>query len=125
VLAVAGLKRLGFASWPGLEFRPFTFDQMVPAVGQGAIAVQCREGDVLQFATTFDAATQRTVSLERAFQRKLGAGCQLAFAAHATPDTLYFFHEQTGPRSLPLLPGDFTAPLEIAARVLKDFGLKF
>jgi hydroxymethylbilane synthase len=124
VLAVAGLKRLGFASWPGLEFRPFTFDQMVPAVGQGAIAVQCREAEALQFATVFDAATLRMVSLERAFQRKLGAGCQLAFAAHATADKLYFFHEQTGPRILPLAPGDFTAPFETAARVLKQFGFK-
>jgi hydroxymethylbilane synthase len=98
---------------------------MVPAVGQGAIAVQCREADAPQFAAAFDATTQRMVSLERAFQRKLGAGCQLAFAAHATADTLYFFHEQTGPRSLPLAPGDFAAPLETTARVLKDFGLKF
>ena len=124
VLAVAGLKRLGFASWPGLEFRPFTFDQMVPAVGQGAIAVQCREADAPQFAPAFDAATQRMVSLERAFQRKLGAGCQLAFAAHATADTLYFFHEQTGPRRLALAPADFTAPLETATRVLKQFGFE-
>ena len=125
VLAVAGLKRLGFASWPGLEFRPLAFDQMVPAVGQGAIAVQCREADAPQFAAAFDATTQRMVSLERAFQRKLGAGCQLAFAAHATADKLYFFHEQTGPRSLPLAPGDFAEPLETATRVLKHFGLKF
>jgi dTDP-4-amino-4,6-dideoxygalactose transaminase len=89
-----------------------------------AIAVQCREADALRFAAVFDAATQRMVSLERAFQRKLGAGCQLAFAAHATADTLYFFHEQTGPRGLPLAPGDFAVPLETAARVLKQFGFK-
>jgi hydroxymethylbilane synthase len=124
VLAVAGLKRLGFTGWPGLEFRPFTFDQMVPAVGQGAIAVQCREADAPQFAVAFDAATQRMVSLERAFQRKLGAGCQLAFAAHAVAGTLHFFHEETGPRSLPLSPDDFTAPLETATRMLKQFGFK-
>jgi hydroxymethylbilane synthase len=124
VLAVAGLKRLGFTGWPGLEFRPLAFDQMVPAVGQGAIAVQGREADAPRFAAVFDAATQRTVSLERAFQRKLGAGCQLAFAAHVTAVMLYFFHEETGPRSLPLAPDDFTAPLETAARVLKHFGFK-
>jgi hydroxymethylbilane synthase len=124
VLAVAGLNRLGLTSWPGLELRPLAFDQMVPAVGQGAIAVQCREADVPRFAAAFDAATRRMVSLERAFQRKLGAGCQLAFAAHAVADKLYFFHEETGPRSRPLAPGDFTAPLETAARVLKQFGFK-
>ncbi|HXA14214.1 MAG TPA: hydroxymethylbilane synthase [Opitutaceae bacterium] len=124
VLAVAGLKRLGFTAWPGLEFRPLAFDQMVPAVGQGAIAVQCREADAPRFAAIFDAATQRMVSLERAFQRKLGAGCQLAFAAHAVDDALYFFHEETGLRSLPLAPGDFTAPGETATRILKQFGFK-
>jgi hydroxymethylbilane synthase len=125
VLAVAGLKRLGLATWPGLEFRPFEFDQMVPAVGQGAIAVQCREADAPRFAETFDSATRRAVSLERAFQQRLGAGCQLAFAAHVTTTTLYFFHEKTGPRSLSLTPDDFTAPLETAARTLKKFGFEF
>ena len=45
ILAAAGLARLGFTSWPGVEFRPFTFDQMVPAVGQGAIGIQCRAAD--------------------------------------------------------------------------------
>ncbi len=56
---------------------------------------------------------------ERAFQRKLGAGCQLAFAAHAVVDTLCFFHDETGLRSLPLAPDDFTAPAETATRILK------
>ena len=44
-LAAAGLARLGIAAWPGLEFLPYEFAQMVPAVGQGAIAVQCRAAD--------------------------------------------------------------------------------
>lgn len=124
VLAAAGLKRLGIASWPGLEFRPLDFGRMAPAVGQGAIAVQCREADAADFAGVFDAATQRAVSLERAFQQKLGAGCQLAFAAHATADRLYFFHEQTGPRALPLTAGDFAAPVETAVRILRSFGFQ-
>src|SRR5581483_1230312 len=71
VLAAAGLNRLGITSWPGLEFRPFGFTHMVPAVGQGALAVQCRAADAAGFASIFDADTERTVSLERAFQQKL------------------------------------------------------
>ena len=59
VLAAAGMKRLGITGWPGLEFRPLDFDQMVPAVGQGAIAIQCRTADVARFAPVFDAATAR------------------------------------------------------------------
>ena len=123
VLAAAGLKRLGIAAWAGLEFHPLDFDRMAPAVGQGAIAVQCREADTADFAGVFDAATQRAVSLERAFQRKLGAGCQLAFAAHVAAETLYFFHEKTGLRTFPLSATDFDKPMETAARILKSLGL--
>ena len=54
ILAAAGLKRLGIASWPGLEFQPIAYDRMVPAVGQGAIAVQCRSADEGGYAGIFD-----------------------------------------------------------------------
>ena len=40
VLAAAGLKRLGIESFPGLGFKPFEVDDMVPAPGQAAIALQ-------------------------------------------------------------------------------------
>jgi hydroxymethylbilane synthase len=123
ILAAAGLKRLGIDTWPGVDFLPLAFDQMAPAVGQGAIAVQCRENDAAKFAAVFDAPTMRSVTLERAFQNALGGGCHTAFAAHVTADTLYIYHEDTGPRSHPLSAADFAAPAETAARVLKDLGL--
>lgn len=122
VLAAAGLNRLGIAGWPGLVFRPLNFEESVPAVGQGAIAVQCRSGDEAKFAQALDAATARAVNVERAFQRALGAGCQIAFAAHVAGERLYFFHEQTGARSLSLTAADFARPTEAAARMLKEFG---
>ncbi len=124
VLAAAGMKRLGIAGWPGLEFRPLDFDQMVPAVGQGAIAIQCRTADVARFAPIFDAATARGLGLERALQTALGGGCHTAFGAHAAGDRLYFFHEQTGPRVLPLVPADLDAPDPAARRILQALGLK-
>jgi hydroxymethylbilane synthase len=123
VLAAAGLRRLGIASWPGVGFQPLAFDQMVPAVGQGAIAVQCRAADVMHFAPALDAATARQVGLERALQGRLGGGCQLAFAAHATADTLYVFHETTGRRCVPLTPEDFDRPALAVERILKALGL--
>ena len=123
VLAAAGMKRLGIETWPGVEFAPLDFDQMVPAVGQGAIAVQCRETDAAKFAAVFDAPTMRAVTLERAFQTALGGGCHTAFAAHAHGDTLYLFHENIGLHSVPLTAEDFAAPVETAARVLRQFGL--
>ena len=124
VLAAAGMKRLGIKGWPGLEFRPLYFTQMVPAVGQGAIAIQCRAGDTARFATAFDAPTARGLGLERALQNALGGGCHTAFGAHAAGDTLHFFHEQTGLRSLPISPADLDDPVPAAARFLKLRGLK-
>lgn len=123
VLAAAGLARLGIGTWPGLTFVTLEYTQMVPAVGQGAIAVQCRVADAAKYATIFDAPTARAVNLERAFQLALGGGCQTALGVHATADALYFFHENIGVRSLPLSTDDFNAPAATAARVLKQLGL--
>ena len=123
VLAAAGLARLGIGTWPGLTFVTLEYTQMVPAVGQGAIAVQCRVADAAKYATTFDAPTARAVNLERAFQSALGGGCQTALGVQATADALYFFHENIGVRSLPLSTDDFNAPAATAARVLKQLGL--
>jgi hydroxymethylbilane synthase len=124
ILAAAGLKRLGIETWPGTEFAPLAFDQMVPAVGQGAIAVQCRDADAAKFTAVFDAATARAVTLERAFQTALGGGCHTAFAAHATADTLYLFHENSGLKSFTLTAADLAAPVDTAARILQQLGLK-
>jgi hydroxymethylbilane synthase len=123
ILAAAGLKRLGIETWPGTEFAPLAFDHMVPAVGQGAIAVQCREADAAKFAAVFDAPTARSVTLERAFQSALGGGCHTAFAAHVTTDMLYLFHESVGLRSVRLTPEELSAPVATAARILRDLGL--
>jgi len=124
ILAAAGLKRLGIETWPGVEFAPLDFGQMVPAVGQGAIAVQCRETDAAKFAAIFDAATMRAVTMERAFQQALGGGCHTAFAAHVAGDLLYVFHEDGGPRQTSLTPADFATPVETAARLLREWGLR-
>ena len=123
ILAAAGMKRLGITSWPGLRFTPLAHTEMVPAVGQGAIAIQCRVADAARFAPYFDAATARAVVVERAFQNQLGGGCHTAFGAHATPDTLYFFHEKTGRRALPLTEADYAAPEATAKRLLKELQL--
>jgi len=123
ILAAAGLARLGISSWPGVELRPIGFGQMVPAVGQGAIALQCRSGDEAQFAGALDAATARSLGLERAIQAALGAGCHTALGVHAAPGTLYLFHEDTGLRTLPVAGGDLDSPAEAAKRILGALGL--
>jgi hydroxymethylbilane synthase len=122
MLAAAGLKRLGIAGWPGLTFHALGFENMVPAVGQAAVAVQCRQADVARLAGVFDSITHERVTLERAFQRLLGGGCQTAFAAHVTADTLFFFHHEVGLRSLPLSADDLAQPESFARATLRHFG---
>ena len=123
ILAAAGLKRLGIANWPGVEFHALGLESMIPAVGQGAIAVQCRAADAGRFAGLFDDGTGRNVGLERAFQAALGGGCHTAFAAHASADVLHLFHEAVGKRSLPIGGAELADPDAAAARILSGLGL--
>jgi hydroxymethylbilane synthase len=83
VLAGAGVVRLGFqdeiTQWLLLE-------SMLPAPGQGALAIQCRAGDsqTLSLVSVLDhAATRRLVTAERNFLAGLGGGCSLPVAAYA------------------------------------------
>jgi hydroxymethylbilane synthase len=84
VLAAAGVHRLGLRE---RITGYFTFDQMCPAVGQGALAIEIRQGDAaLAYAVAplDDPATHFAVRAERAMLRRLGGGCQVPIAAHAS-----------------------------------------
>ena len=96
----------------------------MPAVGQGALAIQCRTADEGRFAGILDGPTARVVGLERAIQTALGGGCHTALGAYAAADTLYFFHEAVGLRTTPIGDGDYASPAEAADRILRRFGLR-
>ncbi len=96
LLAMAGLKRLGITEWPGLVFRPLDIGEMVPAVGQAAIAIQCRAGEESRWSGLFDEPTRLAVTVERAFLAALGGGCHTAFGAHFHDGGLTVFHESSG-----------------------------
>lgn len=84
VMAAAGLIRLGLE---GVIRDWFSIEQILPAPGQGALAVQCRAGDdaVLEILTPVDAEeTCRSVMAERAFLSRLGGGCSLPVGAYAS-----------------------------------------
>lgn len=83
ILAGAGLTRLGLeknvTEWLSL-------DVMLPAPGQGALAVQCRADDqttLSLLAALDDESTRKAVTAERAFLSGLGGGCAVPVAAHA------------------------------------------
>lgn len=100
ILASAGLRRLGISEWEGLEFESLSLNQMIPAVGQGAIALQCREGEEGRFVALTDPETDQAVRIEREFLAMVEGGCQTAFAAHFVDNALLAFHEDAGRFSL-------------------------
>lgn len=84
LLASAGLIRLGLTATHMVDLDPTVF---VPAVGQGALGIECRENDpeVLDLVRSFDDRTTHVcVEAERAFLRGLDGGCQVPIGAHAT-----------------------------------------
>lgn len=83
VLAAAGLVRLGLAH---RSAQPIRFESMLPAPGQGALAVQCRADDLYTrglLTTVDDAVARETTDAERAFLEGLGGGCLAPIAARA------------------------------------------
>ena len=83
ILAVAGLKRLGFADRIAAILDP---EDSLPAVGQGAIALECRADRpeiVGALAPLGDADTTLATSAERAFGHKLAGSCRTPLAAYA------------------------------------------
>ena len=102
VLAAAGLKRLGRTPADAVFLEP---EQMVPAPGQGALAVEARgdSADVLELLRRLDdAATREAVECERAFMAAMGGGCRMPLGAYArrsggalTMDVFYSPDEST------------------------------
>jgi hydroxymethylbilane synthase len=81
ILAAAGLKRLGFAARIAAFLDP---DDSLPAVGQGALAVECRADRAEVIAALLplaDDATTLATSAERIFGRRLGGSCHTPLAA--------------------------------------------
>lgn len=86
LLAAAGLTRLGRAAEATEVLEP---EVLLPAPGQGAIALESREADqdvAAAVAGLHDPATGRAVTAERAFLARLGGGCNVPLGAYARPD---------------------------------------
>jgi hydroxymethylbilane synthase len=85
VLAAAGLDRLGLANEIGHRFDA---DQLVPEAGQGAVALQVRQGEEELVAFADHSETRRRVSAERACVAHIGGGCLAPVAAHHDGEAL-------------------------------------
>ncbi len=81
VLAAAGLERLGLSDRAARYFTP---EEMLPAAGQGILAVQARAGETFPWTGALnDAAAEACARAERAFVRVLDGGCSSPVAAYA------------------------------------------
>jgi hydroxymethylbilane synthase len=84
VLALAGLRRLGLEDRVTEILPP---EVSLPAIGQGALAIECRTGDAgtnARLAPLAHEESTLTTRAERAFLARLGGGCQVPLGAYAT-----------------------------------------
>lgn len=84
ILAAAGLERMGWSSDVVTEYLPK--ELCVPAVGQGALGIECRQEDteLRELLGKFtDEVTNRCVTAERSFLHKIEGGCQVPIAGYA------------------------------------------
>jgi hydroxymethylbilane synthase len=86
VLALAGVQRIGLPAEVG-GGSPIAVDEMVPAVGQGALFVQYRENDAAAqelLVPLNEPLSAMGVAMERAFLRRMGGGCAVPVGANAS-----------------------------------------
>ena len=86
ILACAGLIRLG---WESRITARLSARECLPAVAQGIIGIECREGDSRSHALVRglnDPTTEAAMDAERSFAGRLGGSCQSPIAAYATLD---------------------------------------
>jgi len=112
ILAMAGLKRLGFAARIRSPIEP---TDILPAVGQGAVCIECRQDDattIAQLQSLDHASTRLCVVAERAVNRALEGGCQVPIAAYATlaDQTLYLRGLVGEPDGSRLLRAELSGP---------------
>ncbi|MFM2161568.1 MAG: hydroxymethylbilane synthase [Pseudomonadota bacterium] len=114
VLAAAGLNRLGVKLG---EHELLSVTDCLPAVGQGALAVECRADDAqvrAGLAAIEDASTRLRLEVERAFLIALSGGCSVPAACHAVFEadgwvTVAGWHDGVGAERWHGPPGDAVA----------------
>jgi hydroxymethylbilane synthase len=81
IVAAAGVRRMGLEEKVTASL---SLDMMLPAVGQGALGIECREEGAINEMIAFLGHRESTIAVqgERAFLRRLGGGCQVPIAAY-------------------------------------------
>jgi len=121
ILACAGLARIGYAHAITQVFEP---DEMLPAPGQGALAVECRAGEpglAALLETVTDEASLAAVTAERSLLEALAAGCSAPVGAYAAgTDQLQMRAAVMSPDGTRVLRAHGSAPAASPARLMAD-----
>jgi len=126
LLALAGLKRLGL----GHVGTPISEDEMLPAVGQGAVCIECRSDDPSTrgwLAAVDHAPTAICVAAEHAMLAVLDGSCRTPIAGHATlgaGGTLHLRGMILKPDGSQVIATERTGAAKDAAALGKDAGLE-
>jgi hydroxymethylbilane synthase len=99
VMAVAALEVLGLTDQIAQILDPSV---VVPMIGQGCVAVECRVGDATTQSALHavdHAETRRAVEMERAFLAELGAGCNMPIGAHLDAQDVFTAFMATGDKA--------------------------
>lgn len=125
ILAAAGLKRLGLENRIS---RLFTEDEMIPAAGQGILAVQGRKGeDYSALEGYYSKESEICARAERSMVKALGGDCSTPIAAFATVDgetlTLrgFYMDEASGKEYTGKLTGSTAEPEKLGAELAETF----
>ena len=134
-LAVAGLNRLGLGE---VITQKLSIEEMLPAVAQGAIGIECRAKDErvqALLAPLDDCRTRQAVVAERAFLTKLDGSCRTPIAGHAVigGDQMTFKGQVLAPDGSQAFSGEMVGPvedggrlgLEVATMIIDEAGPKF
>lgn len=123
-LAMAGLNRLGMTQIAGNPIDP---SDMLPAVAQGAIGIECRADDLKTrdlLAPIDDSTTRHRLAAERAFLAALDGSCEtpLGGLAELSGGTLRLRGEILRPDGSGVISDDQTAPVEDGAKLGRVMG---
>jgi hydroxymethylbilane synthase len=124
ILAAAGIERLGVKDRPGFFF---AVRDMVPAAGQGVLALQGRRGEDYSFLDALrDPVTEKAAQTERRVIQALGGGCHFPAAAYAELSgaemTIIALYAATAdaPVSIEEISGDSDRALEMAEQLARS-----
>ncbi len=123
LLAAAGLDRLGIDRYEGLKFVELSIEKIVPAPGQAAIAIQCRERDLIKYRDLFCEKTKLAVTLEREFLHHFGGGCQTPLGAHYDGEIFHIYHPKVGHTTYKFVLTDILEIDGLLSTILNDLNL--